>query len=147
MRWNFILAISLSLMTGCSTHPPPEPAPADAEEGKKEIFLSVEEYKPGDRNAMLGIENKTKDFLLSYDGPYVEFLTNGNWTEYTVDVPEMSNVQQARRVGPTLTSGWFVRVPPGHSSWRAYIHARLYPLKHSQTNHVEFTVWSKEVAR
>ncbi|HWX21362.1 MAG TPA: hypothetical protein VN578_15790 [Candidatus Binatia bacterium] len=65
----------------------------------------LSEYKPGDRTALLEAENHTKA-LLAYDGPYVECLTNSNWTEYSSDVPEMENLKQTHRTGPTQSSVW-----------------------------------------
>jgi len=139
MRWTLRFVILLLLAAGCATAP--------HENSEPQVILSLAEYKPGDRTALVQIENKTKQ-ILSYDGPYVEYLTNGNWTAYAPNVPEMTNIRQARRTGPTQTSVWWVRLPPDNSSWRAYIHARLFPLRNpDRANPKEFSVWSKEISR
>ena len=143
MRWTLAILWLVVLCAACAS-----PKPAGSGSDTTAVTLTVSEYVPGDRNPLVEIENKSKRDVLSYDGPFVEYLTNGNWTEYTSDVPEMQNVKQRRRLGPTQSGAWHVRIPPGSSSWRTYIHARLFPLKGPEpANPHEFTVWSKEMAR
>jgi hypothetical protein len=128
------LALSLAGAPGCASRPPSDPT--------IEVTLDVVDYKEGDRSAMLEVHNTSKHRNLAYDGPYVEEKSATGWTEYKSNEPEMAQLTHPRRVGPSLTDAWWVRVPAGPSHWRAYIRCRWTPKDKTVEPPPEFRAWS-----
>ncbi len=110
---------------------------------KSTVTLEVGEYREGDRSALIEVHNGT-DKLLLYDGPYVEAQSDGGWTNYAFEVPEMGVLGRPHRALPSMQDAWWVRLPPGQVVWRARIRARF--VAGQQTNAEPFVVYSPEMS-
>jgi hypothetical protein len=137
--WHLVqiscLAMSLAGLFGCASN--------RSSESTADVTLDIIDYKEGDRSAMIEVHNHSKG-ILAYDGPYVEQQAATGWTEYKSNEPEMAVLNRARRVGPTLTDAWWVRLPSGPCHWRAYVRCRWSPKEKSAEPSPEFKVWSPE---
>ncbi len=69
---------------------------------------------------MLRVESGSKHYFL-YQGPYVEFRTNAEWTPFQFQVPEMNVLGRPHRLGPWQSDSWWVRLPENNAPWRAFI--------------------------
>ncbi len=133
----FCLALSF-LAASCAHTRPSKPSEA-------KVTLRVADYREGDRSVLLEVDNGT-DKLLLYDGPYVETQSGTGWTNYGFEVPEMAALGRAHRAPPAVQIPWWVRLPPGHLVWRAYINCRLVTVQNTNSPAEPFVVRSPEMS-
>ncbi len=124
-------------VSGCA-HAPSKPR-------ESKVSLLVAEYREGDRSVLLEVDNAT-DKLLVYDGPYIETRSDTGWTNYAFEVPEMAALGRQHRAPPAVQIPWWVRLPPGHVVWRAYINCRLFAGQSTNSFSEPFVVRSPEMS-
>lgn len=112
---------------------------------ESKVSLRVQEYREGDRSVLLEVDNDT-DKLLLYNGPYVEAQSGTGWTNYAFEVPEMAALGRQHRAPPSVQIPWWVRLPPGHVVWRAYINCRLVTGQNTNSITEPFVVRSPEMS-